>query len=92
MPKSVNEYYSEKMKRLLELENQKNVGRLSSPTAGGQAQRNVGRGYYEDFRKKVGTRDSHDGHIKVQKSIAGAPGRQKPQDPRRPSAMCGTAL
>lgn len=89
MPKSVNEYYSEKMKRLLELENQKNVGRLSSPTAGGQAQKNDGRGYYEDFRKKVGTRDSHDGHIKVQKSIAGAPGRQKPQDRKNKSFADG---
>lgn len=89
MPKSVNEYYSEKMKRLLELENQKNTGRLSSPTANvhrGQAgavrgQKNDGRGYYDDFRKKVGGKDSSDGHIKVQKSIAGDPRRRKPKNP-----------
>lgn len=89
MPKSVNEYYSEKMKRLLELENQKNAGRLSSPTTnehpgqagGGRGQKNDGRGYYDDFRKKVGGRDSADGHIKVQKSIAGDPRRKKAPNP-----------
>ncbi len=96
MPKSVNEYYSEKMKRLLELQSQKdgqmNAGRLSSPTVGGQGkhgqaaggrtQKNDGRDYYEDFRKKVGGgRESPDGHIKVQKSIAGAPPRKKTPNP-----------
>ena len=98
MPKSVNDYYSEKMKRLLEMQEQKdrqmNAGRLSSPTArgasGGKATgaprgENDGRGYYDDFRKKVGDKRGHkssDGHIRVQKSIAGAPPTKKrPQNP-----------
>ncbi|MBQ2730018.1 MAG: FtsQ-type POTRA domain-containing protein [Clostridia bacterium] len=49
MSKSINEYYSEKMKNLLEMQAQKDsVARLSSPS-----DKSDGRGYYDDFRNRV---------------------------------------
>ena len=49
MPKSINEYYSEKMKNLLEIQAEKDMAaRLSSPS-----EKNSARGYYDDFRTRV---------------------------------------
>ena len=56
MAKSVNEYYSEKMQKLLEM--QKNNPEMALPPStnkGQQAQPQGGRGYYDNFRSRVGT-------------------------------------
>lgn len=58
MAKSVNEYYSEKMKKLLEMQNNGTQGRLSAPRSNGEgsvrSDTQGGRGYYDKFRTRVG--------------------------------------
>ena len=54
MAKSVNEYYSEKMQKLLEM--QKNNTQAALPPSTGQrgkAAPRTGRGYYDNFRNRV---------------------------------------
>ena len=67
MGKSVNEYYSEKMKRLLEMQKSTETARLASPVKAQdrsrpspeKPQRQEGnRGYYDEFRKRVGQEKS----------------------------------
>ena len=64
MSKSVNEYYSEKMKKLLEMQREENrQGQLSSPVKNRDAEKPVrqpdkmdGRRYYERFRQGADTK------------------------------------
>ena len=56
MAKSVNEYYSEKMQKLLEMQKSQNSAALASPAArndDGQKKAVGGRGYYEEFKTRV---------------------------------------
>lgn len=74
MAKSVNEYYSEKMQKLLEMQKSQNTATLASPTAksnDGQKRPVGGRGYYEEFKTRV--RPNADG--KQQGQQRGAPAR-----------------
>jgi len=54
LAKSVNEYYSEKMKKLLEMQKESSAPSLSAPGAASKDDRSApsgkGRGYYERFR------------------------------------------
>ncbi|MBQ4066668.1 MAG: hypothetical protein IJD22_03370 [Clostridia bacterium] len=55
MAKSVNEYYSEKMKKLLEMQKNESVPALPPKASGNQAtQPDGGRQYYDRFRSRVG--------------------------------------
>lgn len=78
MAKSVNEYYSEKMKKLLEMQSAEQNARLSAPDkASAEAGRqNNGRGYYDSFRSRV---ESERGA--PQKEQRGAEGQRKRQTP-----------
>lgn len=51
MAKSVNDYYSEKMKKLLEMQENNNSAYLSSPQNTNPPR--TGRNYYDNFRSKV---------------------------------------
>ncbi len=58
MAKSVNDYYSEKMKKLLEMQKAQNAAQLSSPAQQGRTadvsnDQSTGRGYYDSFRMRT---------------------------------------
>jgi|GEM_PF-2107747 len=91
MGKSVNDYYSEKMKKLLEMQNSRQETQLlASPaqsnnaktaTPKGQASAGDGKGYYEQFRSKV-EKERHDRYRQDAKNAAKAKTQSRPSADR----------
>lgn len=79
MAKSVNEYYSEKMKKLLEMQENNNSAYLSSPQNTNPPQ--TGRNYYDNFRTRVENGRSEDERQRSHTDVRRASPRQGRKNP-----------